>query len=196
MNILNSLIDLANDLDKKGYSKDADLIDNLIKSGVAGLGLSKYEKPGQPVSTEGLHILLDLIGLVPGVGEAADLTNAALYLADGPSDPKNLLFAALSITSMVSGLGDAAKIIKYGGKLAPDALASIAKMILENLDTIKTVFSNLKSSSATTLLAKNVKGGSLLAKHSDTMIKSLQDWAKNIVDSYAKSQIQEEVKAS
>ncbi|WP_127137157.1 hypothetical protein [Flagellimonas oceanensis] len=31
-------------------------------------------------SKEGIHIVLDVFGLVPVVGEVADLTNGALYL--------------------------------------------------------------------------------------------------------------------
>ena len=54
------------------------------------------------------HMALDVGGLVPGIGEAADLTNAAWYAGQG-----SYLNAAFSLISMIPVVGD---IIGKGGK--------------------------------------------------------------------------------
>jgi hypothetical protein len=56
------------------------------------------------------HFALDIAGLFPGVGEAADLANAALYATRG-----EFLMAALSVISMIPVVGD---IVGKGGKLS------------------------------------------------------------------------------
>lgn len=56
------------------------------------------------------HVTLDLVGLIPGLGEAADATNALWYAKQG-----DYLFAALSLISVIPELGDA---IGKGGKVA------------------------------------------------------------------------------
>lgn len=47
------------------------------------------------------HTLLDIAGLIPGVGEYADATNAVWYCLEG-----NYLYAALSLISCVPMIGD------------------------------------------------------------------------------------------
>jgi len=54
------------------------------------------------------HFMLDLGGLIPGIGEAADLTNAIWYAKSG-----QYLYAALSLISMIPTIGDA---VGKGGK--------------------------------------------------------------------------------
>ena len=67
------------------------------------------------------HLALDAVGLIPGVGEIADATNAAWYAAEAAreSDPaekkSKYLMAALSLISVIPLLGDA---VGKGGKLA------------------------------------------------------------------------------
>lgn len=61
------------------------------------------------------NIALDIAGLIPGIGEAADLANAIDYLKKG-----DYLFAALSLVSMIPQIGDA---VGKGGKLG----ATLAK---------------------------------------------------------------------
>lgn len=56
------------------------------------------------------HITLDIVGLIPGVGEVADATNALWHAKDG-----EYLYAALSLISCIPEIGDA---IGKGGKLA------------------------------------------------------------------------------
>jgi len=59
--------------------------------------------------TELKNIALDIAGLVPGLGEFADLANAIDYAKKG-----DYLFAALSLISMVPEIGD---LIGKGGKI-------------------------------------------------------------------------------
>jgi|TARA_R110000787_G_scaffold190021_1_gene301552 hypothetical protein len=67
------------------------------------------------------HLALDVVGLIPGVGEIADATNAAWYAGEAAleSDPEEkkskYLMAALSLISVIPILGDA---IGKGGKLS------------------------------------------------------------------------------
>jgi len=69
--------------------------------------LVRYEKENEGNIK---HFMLDLVGLVPGIGEFADLYNAILYIRKG-----EWLMAGFSLISMLPGLGDA---IGKGGKIA------------------------------------------------------------------------------
>jgi hypothetical protein len=62
------------------------------------------------------HGVLDVVGLIPGVGEIADGINAGWYAAEG--DYKN---AALSAAAMVPFAGWGATATKVGMKIAPKA---------------------------------------------------------------------------
>lgn len=68
---------------------------------------------------DGRHMILDVVGMVPGLGEVADLANAGLYAYEG--DYGN---AALSMASAVPGYGD-----MIGG-------AKIAKNVVKTADKI------------------------------------------------------------
>jgi hypothetical protein len=59
---------------------------------------------------DGVQLALDVVGLIPGVGEIADGINGVIHLARG-----NYVDAALSFTSMIPVVGDA---IGKGGKAA------------------------------------------------------------------------------
>lgn len=61
---------------------------------------------------EAVHTGLDIVGLIPGVGEIADGANAVIYLAEG--DKVN---AAISAAAMIPGVGMAATGAKLGGKV-------------------------------------------------------------------------------
>ena len=58
---------------------------------------------------EVVHTGLDVVGLIPGLGELADLTNAGLYAKKG-----EYLMAAFSVISLIPAIGDA---IGKGGKI-------------------------------------------------------------------------------
>lgn len=112
---------------------------------------------------------LDIAGLIPGVGEAADLANAALYAAK-----QEYLLAGLSLISAVPAIGD---MIGKGGKLAlwvqktfpkaskqiakygPDVVASINALkaaILKNKNTIKKLFDVIETEADKAPVAKKL----------------------------------------
>jgi len=84
------------------------------------------------------HLALDLAGLIPVIGEAADFSNAVWYISDG-----KYLLAALSLISMIPELGDAigkgSKALAWLAKTAPDAAELIAKHGPEVADIIRMI---------------------------------------------------------
>ena len=91
------------------------------------------------------HLSLDLLGLVPGWGEAADFANAVLYIKH-----KEYLLAALSIISLIPAIGDLlgkstkfslylAKYAKKGATLSK--IIDIAKLSASQIKKIKLVIS-------------------------------------------------------
>ena len=69
-----------------------------------------------------VHTGLDVVGLIPGVGEIADGANALIYLAEG--DKVN---AAISAAAMIPGAGMAATGAKYGKKAVGAAVEAGGK---------------------------------------------------------------------
>lgn len=69
-----------------------------------------------------VHVGLDAVGLIPGLGEVADGANALIYLAEG--DTTN---AAISAAAMIPGLGAGATAAKYGKKVATAAGEAVGK---------------------------------------------------------------------
>ncbi|MFG2876037.1 SpvB/TcaC N-terminal domain-containing protein [Streptomyces sp. NPDC048337] len=78
------------------------------------------------------HTTLDVVGMVPVVGEVADLGNAGWYAAEG-----DYVNAGLSAASAIPGAGYAANAAKYGNKMI-DA-AQTAKNATNATDAAKTV---------------------------------------------------------
>lgn len=72
--------------------------------------------------SDALHLTLDVVGLIPVVGELADGANAVAYLIEG--DKAN---ATLSALAMVPGAGMAATGAKLGKKAAGAAVEGSAK---------------------------------------------------------------------
>jgi hypothetical protein len=73
-------------------------------------------KVNHPVAVEIGHTVLDLAGLIPGIGDAVDLANAAWYEKDGRH-----VEAAITAAAAVPVAGTAAVVVKWGnnaGKLA------------------------------------------------------------------------------
>ena len=103
------------------------------------------------------HFALDIGGLIPGVGEAADLANAALYAARG-----EFLMAAMSVIAMIPVVGD---IVGKGGKLlmSMGKGGKVAKMLSKHMPKIKKLFGGL---------ADNPK----LGKYIDKMTQSVDDF--------------------
>lgn len=186
------LTDLANALDDLELYSYANQIEGIAKVALMGPSPSDVQRMKQQSAmsaSDAMHLILDLIGLVPAYGEAADLTNAALYLAEGLTD-ENIFKAAISITSMVSGLGDVAKALKYVGRtVSPTYFKTIANLILDNIDTIQAVFSRLKDTKVSKYLAQYVTSGKLLSQNSDRMFLAVKKWAKNIADAVIKKEV-------
>jgi len=73
-------------------------------------------------SREAAHVGLDIAGLVPGIGEFADLANVLAYIkeaenANGEEKLEAYFYAALSALSMIPEVGDLiGKSVKYLGK--------------------------------------------------------------------------------
>jgi len=116
------------------------------------------------------HIGLDVLGLVPGFGEAADLTNAGLYAKKG-----EYLMAALSVISMIPAVGDAigksGKIgmymSKFGAKGGTKAGGAMAKLLSKHMPKINKILSSLKSNK-------------LIGKYVDDMAKAVTKYADDI----------------
>ena len=78
------------------------------------------------------HIGLDILGIVPGPGELADLTNVGLYAAEG-----EWFWAVISVISMLPGFGDAiAKPIKWAMQAGKKIPVQILKTVKQNAGLI------------------------------------------------------------
>ena len=116
------------------------------------------------------HIGLDVLGLVPGFGEAADLTNAGLYAKKG-----EYLMAALSIISMIPAVGDAigkggkigVYLSKFGAKGGAKAGGAMAKLLSKHMPKISKMLGSLKSNK-------------LVGKYVDDMAKAVTKYADDV----------------
>jgi hypothetical protein len=71
------------------------------------------------------HMGLDVVGMIPVVGEAADLANAGWYAAEG-----DMVNAGLSAAAAVPGAGNVATAAKWGKRAldAADAVGDVSKV--------------------------------------------------------------------
>jgi hypothetical protein len=106
--------------------------------------LRRYIRRTIKEETSARNVLLDIVGLVPGLGEFADAANAVDYAQKG-----DYLFSALSLVSMVPAIGDA---VGKGGKLAvwftkafPKGAKAAKKHGPEVIEKIKSTKSLIKS---------------------------------------------------
>lgn len=106
------------------------------------------------------NVVLDLVGLIPGVGEPFDILNAIDYARKG-----EYLFAALSLISVIPEVGDAVgkggkltvwvtknfpKAAKMLSKVGPDVIKGIKKAkiaIQQNQSTIDKIFDEVEKKS-------------------------------------------------
>lgn len=67
-----------------------------------------------------VHTMLDVAGMVPGIGNVADALNALLYTAEGvvTGDSGKFLAAGASLTSAIPGVGQAATAARLTAKAA------------------------------------------------------------------------------
>ena len=108
--------------------------------------IEQVKKNEKGVSTmDAIHLGLDAAGMIPGIGIAADLTNAALYGAKGQKGMAALsLGAAIPVAGLAVG---GAKLAASGAKLAGKAMPTFAK-------GVKTVTPTLPTSKATKALGQ------------------------------------------
>lgn len=105
------------------------------------------------------HAALDVAGLVPGVGEPADFTNALWYADEG-----DYLSAVFSLISMIPEVGDAfGKGMKYLGKSSP----MIQRMLLKYSDDVAKYWPKIKS-----IIIKNQKWKPYV-REMDDMVKTI-----------------------
>jgi len=99
-------------------------------------GVRDLQKSGiQLTNDQALDILqtaLDVVGLVPGPGDAADLVNASIYAAR-----EQYALAALSILCLIPAIGSAFGVAKLAKKAIP------AKIIFEHADEIEKVMKQI-----------------------------------------------------
>lgn len=112
------------------------------------------------------HTALDLLGMVPVLGEPADLANAAWYAAEG-----NHLDAGLSLISVIPVVGD---VVGKGGKLAKAMGGGLAKKAM----------GTLKSLDFGEILGKFRKHPQL-GPHVDKIAKALEDWRQSITAKFS-----------
>lgn len=105
-----------------------------------------------------VHGALDVVGMIPGVGEVADLANAAIYLAEG--DYGNAAMSAMGAIPLVGNVATAAKVAK-----AVDKAADAAKAIDKARDMAKAVD---KASAAAKAVDKAKDGAKAADKAKDT----------------------------
>jgi len=103
------------ELDEPTYQSDMSRIQTHHKEAVIRYHIRKILMKEAAINTA-----LDIAGLVPGVGEIADVTNALIYLRD-----KNYLFAALSLISVIPTIGDA---LGKGGKYSIQTTKAVKKL--------------------------------------------------------------------
>lgn len=112
------------------------------------------------------HTTLDILGLVPVFGEAADVANAAWYAGEG-----NHLDAGLSLISVIPVFGD---LIGKGGKLASRFGGKLGGKALDTLKTLN--FGELLGK-----FRKHPK----LGPHVEKIVKALEDWRKSLLDKFS-----------
>jgi hypothetical protein len=114
------------------------------------------------------HLALDVGGLVPVVGEAADVANAAWYAAEG-----KYLDAGLSLISIVPVVGD---VIGKGGKLATKLGPKAIKKVLQALKKI-----NIAA------YLKKFRTNPKLAKHIDKITAAVKKWQDDLAKKFSPS---------
>lgn len=185
---MDKLISLQQKLEKLNLKAEAKQIELLRLSfmGPSPLDVERMKSMTTPEQTlESTHALLDMLGIVPGYGEIADLANAALYLST-ESGVKSYFNAGISIVSMISGFGDAAKILRYVKMVDKSGqmkhMLPIAQRILNNEGTIGAIFTRLRSAEVKKRLG-DIPHGELLAKYSPQMFEIIIKWARELVSS-------------
>ncbi len=90
----------------------------------------KKQEPGW--FSEVAHGVLDVVGMIPVVGELADGANALLYVAEG--DYANAAMSAAAMIPLAGNVVGAAKLAKRGAKLLGKAKKLVPPRLLKKLD--------------------------------------------------------------
>ncbi|MDF2473454.1 MAG: hypothetical protein K0R21_1236 [Anaerocolumna sp.] len=85
---------------------------------------------------DGVQTFLDVVGLIPAVGEPADAANAAIYTARG--DYANAALSAAACIPIVGSLGTTAKLVNKGSQVV-ETVVDGAKIIDNLVDSSKIV---------------------------------------------------------
>ena len=112
-----------------------------VESHGAGITHTPPTPPKEPSAfSEGLHTLLDVVGMIPIVGELADGANALMYAAEG--DYVNAAVSAASMIPLAGNVVGAAKLAKTGLKMAQKLKKFVPPRLVKGLE--KTAFAGTK----------------------------------------------------
>ena len=124
-------------LKDKGYNigTSNDPISNYVKDVAGGIAADPLEfakQYGKSLVTdpETYHSGLAAAGMVPGIGEIADVADAALYKAQGDDEMTKLSLA--SGIPLAGAIGNLSRIGRSAGKFGDDLAASVAKTDLSS----------------------------------------------------------------
>jgi hypothetical protein len=120
------------------------------------------------------HIALDLIGVIPGAGEIADVTNASWYIKEG-----DYISAALSLISTIPELGD---LIGKGGKVSLwlTKFGKTGKLAKATASTLVKLANLIQQHSAKiTVLLKSARKNKVLGPHVEKLNSALKEFVTN-----------------
>lgn len=115
---------------------------SFAEQSVAPIARGKASSNDEPSAfSEGLHGVLDVVGMIPVIGEVADAANAAIYLAQG--DYANAAMSAASMIPLAGNVVGAAKLAKTGMKLT-DRLGGVAALGKKAIGKLDDAFETVK----------------------------------------------------
>lgn len=118
--------------------------------------------------SEAGHTALDILGLVPVFGEAADAANAAWHAAEG-----NYLDAGLSLISVIPVVGD---VIGKGGKLANKLGGKLGAKAVDALSTL-----DFRA------LLRTYEKSPTLGPHVGKIEQALESWRADLLKKFCKN---------
>ena len=86
------------------------------------------------VYIDDVHTVLDLVGLIPGIGEPADLINGGLYVIEGDALNASISFAAT--VPVVGSIGTGGRLITRVASLARKADGTFLPLVYHNVNGI------------------------------------------------------------
>jgi hypothetical protein len=101
--------------------------------------LSKKDKEKKKADKvlDGIQSALDIVGMIPVIGEPCDLANVGISIARG-----DFTGAAISLVSMIPGLGASGPLMKALSKLPPAAVKAITELMERFAKLLKTLSKN------------------------------------------------------